>query len=186
MRKTQFAIDNYYHVFNRGNEKQSIFVENENYLFFLRRLRRAMNRRKSELICYCLMPNHFHLIVREVSEGGISRMMLSLQTSYAKAINKRYDRVGHLFQGPFKNIHIDRNEYLLYLSRYIHMNPVDAGLVRRPEEWDYSSYRDYMGLRKSALAQPEVILSQFSHREDYRQFVMSCEDDSNIRGLTLE
>ncbi len=95
----------------------------------------------------------------EVSENGISDLMLSLQTSYAKAINKRYNRVGHLFQGPFKNILVDKNEYLLHLSRYIHINPVIAGWVANPEDWEFSSFRDYVGLRAGTLPQPKIILS---------------------------
>ena len=112
--------------------------------------------------------------------------MLSLQTSYAKAINRRYDRVGHLFQGPFKNILVDKNEYLLHLSRYIHINPVIAGLVPNPEDWEFSSFRDYVGLRDGTLPQPETILSQFSDKGTYWQFVKDYKDDSNIQGYTLE
>ncbi len=112
--------------------------------------------------------------------------MLSLQTSYAKAINKRYNRVGHLFQGPFKNILVDKNEYLLHLSRYIHINPVIAGLVPNPEDWEFSSFRDYVGLRDGTLPQPEIILSQFSDKGTYWQFVKDYKDESIIRGYTLE
>ncbi len=119
-------------------------------------------------------------------ESGISNLMMSLQISYAKAINKRYNRVGHLFQGPFKNIHIDRDEYLLHLSRYIHINPVEAGLVSKPEVWEFSSYLDYIGLRNGALPKPDLILSQFPDRQAYREFVMEYKGDSNIRGYTLE
>jgi len=109
-----------------------------------------------------------------------------VQTSYAKAINKRYNRVGHLFQGSFKHIHIDRDEYLLHLSRTLHINPVEAGLVSKPEDWESSSFRDYTGLRKGVLPQPDIILSQFPDKAAYRQFVMEYKDDSNIRGYTLE
>ncbi|MFQ5639783.1 MAG: transposase [bacterium] len=141
MSKPKFVVGNDYHALNRGNEKQAIFFERENYPFFLRRLKDALQKHSTELLCYCLMPNHFHLVLKEIIENGISSVMLSLQTSYAKAINKRYNRVGHLFQGPFKHIHIDRNEYLLHLSRYIHFNPAEAGLVSKPEDWEFSSFR---------------------------------------------
>jgi len=163
--KPKFICGNYYHILNRGNNKQRIFFVRENYLFFLRRLKAGLQKYGTELICYCLMPNHFHLILKEVIERGISNLMLALQTSYAKAINKRYDRAGHLFQGTFKSIHIDRNEYLLHLSRYIHINPVEAGLLQRPEDWEFSSFRDYIGLRSGTLTKAEIILSQFSDRD---------------------
>lgn len=85
--------------------------------------------------------------------------MMKLSVSYTKAINKRYGRVGSLFQGPFRAVHVDRNEYLLHLSRYIHLNPVTAGLVPQPEEWEFSSYREYIGLRNGTLPEPKIVLS---------------------------
>ena len=112
--------------------------------------------------------------------------MLSLQTSYAKAINKRYNRIGHLFQGPFLNILVDKNEYLLHLSRYIQINAVTAGWLPNPEDWEFSSFKDYVGLRAGTLPQPKIILSQFSHKGIYWQFVKDYKDDSNIQGYTLE
>ncbi|MCH8874392.1 transposase [candidate division KSB1 bacterium] len=186
MRKTKFAAGCYYHILNRGNEKKTIFFERDNYLFFLRRLKQGSEKLGPEVLCYCLMPNHFHLILQEVSEKGISDLMLSLQTSYAKAINKRYNRVGHLFQGPFKNILVDKNEYLLHLSRYIHINPVIAGWMPNPEDWEFSSFRDFVGLRAGTLPQPKIILSQFSDKGTYWKFVNDYKDDSNIQGYTLE
>ena len=93
--------------------------------------------------------------------------------SYSKAINKQQKRVGPLYQGPFKAKHVDQEGYLLHLSRYIHLNPVEAGLVKSPEQWAYSSYRDYIGLRKGTLAKPEIVLSQFTSPDEYRGFVES-------------
>jgi REP element-mobilizing transposase RayT len=186
MRKTKFIAGNYYHILDRGNERKQIFFENENYLFFLRRLKTGVDKSQVKVICYCLMPNHFHLILQETGDDAISNLMMSLQISYAKAINKRYNRVGHLFQGPFKSIHIDKDEYLLHLSRYLHMNPVTAGLVVQPEEWEFSSCRDYIGLRNGRLPDTEIILSQFPDKEAYRQFVLEYKDDDKIKAYTLE
>ena len=101
----------------------------------------------------------------------ISHACCTLLVSYAKSFNRRYARVGPLFQGPFKAVHVDRNEYLLHLSRYIHLNPVAAGLVASPQEWEFSSYREFVGLRKGNLPRPEVVLAQFPSADGYRQFV---------------
>ncbi len=186
MRKSPFESSRFYHVFNRGNEKKNIFFERENYLFFLRRLKAGVEKSHVSVLAYCLMPNHFHLLLQETLAGGITNLMLALQTSYAKAINKRYQRFGHLFQGTFKNILIDRNEYLVHLSRYIHINPVLAGMVRAPEDWEFSNYQDYVGLRNGKLPQIEIILAQFKERHDYREFVMDFKQVENIKKYVFD
>ncbi|MFQ5676528.1 MAG: hypothetical protein ACE5G1_11570 [bacterium] len=112
-------------------------------------------------------------------------------------MHKRYDQGRHPFQGPFKNIHIDRNEYLLHLSRYAHINPVETNLVPKPEDWEFSSFRIIHSLHRTLtgfrtlsvleiLPLPALILSQFPDREANRQFVMEYKDDSNISRFTLE
>ena len=99
--------------------------------------------------------------------------------SYTKAINKRYGRVGSLFQGRFRAVCVDRDEYMVHLSRYIHLNPVTAKLVERPEDWEFSSYREYIGLRAGTLPKTEAILSQFSLVDAYRVFVESHVGDND-------
>ena len=107
--------------------------------------------------------------------------MQRFSISYTKAINKRYRRAGSLFQGPFQAVHVDQDAYLMHLSRYIHLNPVQAGLVQRPEDWEYSSYRDYIGLRQGTLPQPDIVLAQFPSVAAYREFVESyVESDKKI------
>jgi putative transposase len=178
--------DQFYHVLNRGNEKKSIFFETENYLFFLRQLTKYIKMYGPILVAYCLMPNHFHLLLKEIQENGISKCLHALQTSYAKAVNKRYERSGHLFQDSYQKIMIKDDSYLVYLSRYIHLNPVKAGLASRPEDWEFSSYRDYIGMKREILSEPEIILSQFRGRQDYHKFVMDNESDKELGLLTLE
>jgi hypothetical protein len=120
------------------------------------------------------MPNHFHLLLCP-ADDQFSRHMQRFSISYTKAINKRFDRVGALFQGKFQALLVDRNETLLHLSRYVHLNPVEAGLVKRAQDWEFSSYREYVGLRPGTLPRPGVILSQFPTSDGYRRFVESYE-----------
>ncbi len=188
-REVELSPSEYYHIYNRGNNRQRIFYERSNCLFFLKRMREYLCA-ALDIVAYCLMPTHYHLLARikpgtaqpfaltsEVSEPSqvspASTAMMRLAVSYTKAINKRFERVGALFQGPFRAKHLDRTEYLVHLSRYIHLNPVTASLVKRAEEWEFSSYRDYLGLRQGTLPSPDIVLSQFPSPEAYRQFVES-------------
>lgn len=168
-RLTPFFANGYYHIFNRGNNRQPIFYERENYLYFLRQLRKYFILDKVEIVAYCLMPNHYHLLVCLKSDN-FATLVQPFALSYAKAINKRFNRTGSLFEGPFKSILVDKNEYLLHLSRYIHVNPVIAGLAHRAADWEFSSFREYVGLRNDPLVRQEIVMNQFD-TETYQQFV---------------
>jgi len=186
-RKGTLRAGQYYHLYNRGNNRQPIFLERENCLYFLRQLRKYLVPAIIDVIAYCLMPNHYHFLVY-LRTDNLSRPMQRFSLSYTKALNKRYERVGSLFQGRFKAVAVDSDEYVLHLSRYIHLNPVLAGLVARPEDWEFSSYHEYIGVRQGTLPSPGVVLSQFSSPSDYRQFILSYAtgDDRVISDLTLE
>lgn len=141
----------YYHLYNRGVNRQNIFFENRNYLYFLFNLDRYLLP-IADLIAYCLMPNHYHLLIyiRETSEvfktSEVSMAMMKLSVSYTKTINIHYDRVGPLFQGAFQAKFVDSEAYMGHLIGYIHLNPVESGLVDKPEDWLYSSFHDYLDL----------------------------------------
>ena len=137
------------------------------------------------MIAYCLMPNHFHLLIRP-SDDGFAEVMHAVGVSYGKAINRQEKRVGPLFQGRFKAVRVDTEEGLWHLSRYIHLNPVSAGLARRPEDWEMSSYREYVGLRPGTLPDPTPVLTGFSSRARYREFVECGVDPSALGGLMLD
>ena len=189
-RAIPLVAGHYYHVYNRGSNRQDIFFERESYLFFLRCVRKyllneseaktEMGTQTSEvletsevyasIVAYCLMPNHYHLLVCP-HDDSLSRRMQRFSISYTKAINKRYERVGPLFQGQFQASLVDCNEHLLHLSRYLHLNPVVTGLVGKPEDWEFSSYRDYIGRRRGTLLTPDIVLSQFEGSDAYVEFV---------------
>jgi len=188
-----FAPGNYYHAFNRGNGKNDIFLDAQDYGIFTRRLieiffpEMEMSKEQSpldlkykrkklpagafSLISYCLMPNHFHLLIRQNGDVKISKLMLKLCTGYAKYFQKKYGHTGHLLQGPFKAIHIENEAYLMWLSAYIHQNPLVAGLVKNLEDWPYSSYLDYIGKRNGNLCSKDIILDKFKSPNDYKKFV---------------
>lgn len=132
----------FYHVLARGNHKQQIFHNDEDYLTYLRLVQKYSKRYDVELHGYVLMPNHIHLLIR-VSTIPLSSFMQGIQQSYTQIYNKQYEKVGHIFQGRFKSLYVDNDVYLLELIRYIHLNPVKAGLVEDPREYRWSSQRHY-------------------------------------------
>jgi len=148
----------YYHIYNRGIHKQDIFLKEDDYVFYLQRLRQAKEKQKASVICYCLMPNHVHLLLRQDSKIPIYRVISSLHTSYSMYFNRKYDKVGHLFQSRFKQKNIEKDEYLLHLSCYIHLNPFIDGFVEKPEDYQWSSYPDYIDLRPGTLCDKEPVL----------------------------
>jgi REP element-mobilizing transposase RayT len=130
---------------SRGNAKQTIFIDTADYERFLDLLATAATRFGVVCRAYCLMPNHFHLLA-EPDSWPLSRMMQQLNSAYSQSFNRRHHRVGHVLQGRFKALLVDRDEYFLQLLRYIVLNPVEAGLVNDPEAWQWSSYRATAGL----------------------------------------
>jgi putative transposase len=169
-RPISLQVGNFYHIYNRGNNRQLIFFERENYIYFLQLVRRYLIANSVDIVAYCLMPNHYHFLVY-LRDETLSDAMKLLSLAYTKAINKRFDRSGVLFQGRFHSIHVTETDYLIHLSRYIHLNPVKAKLVQQPEEWEFSSYSEYAGLRSGTLPKTEYIKTQIQDELVYQQFL---------------
>ena len=162
MRQEQIVQGQYYHIYNRGVNYQPIFFNRGNWVFFLRRLRENLVDGAAEVIAYCLMLNHYHFLMRVQTEDFGKNVMQPFTVSYTKAINKQQGRVGPLFQGPFQAKIVKEDRYLLHLSRYIHLNPVSAGLVKNPADWEFSSYQEYTGLRAGTLPKTDLVLNYFA------------------------
>ena len=146
----------------------------------------TLTTRMVELVCFCMMPNHFHLILQQLQDGGISSFMQRLGDSYTKYFNIRYERTGHLFGGTFQSRHIDQNEYLTYLSAYIHMNPRELKAWRKKEiQYPWSSFQDYekrnrLGLFLNAF----IVIDQFQ-QDDYKNFVTKINIRSTVEDAYL-
>ncbi len=179
-RQDIFVPGNYYHIYNRGANRENIFFSKENFLHCLRLLGKYTKSYLVTVIAYCLMPNHYHLVLRQDGEVSLSKFTNVVFNAYVQAVNKQLRRKGTLFQGGFKHVHVDRDEYVLHLCRYVHLNPVEAGIVSRPEEWVFSNYQDWIGMREGKLKDAEFIHSYFAQPEDYQKFVMEYEVEREL------
>lgn len=201
-----YLAGGYYHIYNRGVNKRTIFKDEQDYAVFLSYLKIYLlpkdkeglssiisNKNSSpkekdqalrelnlnnfngqiELIAYCLMPNHFHLLVHQINERDIKLFLQSLMTRYTMFFNKKYRRIGSLFQGCYKAVLVETDEQLLYLTRYIHLNPVKSSHERSHLLKQPSSYRNYLGEIKQDWVKPSFILQNFSKEgfNSYQNFV---------------
>jgi putative transposase len=185
-----------YHIYNRGLEKRPIFDKERDYSIFKETLfyyclagtkpKFSIYRKSKilslqstdklvEIICFCLMPNHFHIMVKQVREGGISEFMRKFIHSYNKYRNVKYQRKGPIFQGVFKAVHVDNDEQLIHLSRYIHLNPLVSFLVKDLRNYPYSSFNDFVNSESNFPLAKDVVLSFFKSPSDYEQFVLDQE-----------
>jgi REP element-mobilizing transposase RayT len=166
-----------YHVTSRGNARQAIFIDDEDRGGFLDVLSMVVERFNWLCHSYCLMENHYHLLI-ETPDGNLSKGMRELNGVYTQGFNQRYRRVGHLFQGRYKAIIVEKDDHLSSLCRYVVLNPERAGLIKRPEQWRWSSYRATAGWTKRAsFLTVDWVLSQFGGQkrlaiEKYKRFVM--------------
>ncbi|MCP4257777.1 MAG: transposase [Planctomycetes bacterium] len=151
----------FYHVTSRGNLRDKIFYADADRTKLIEILKRTKERYGYIIHAFVLMDNHYHFLI-ETPQANLNQLMQNINTSYTVFINKKYHRSGHLFQGRYKAIVVDKDNYLLTLSRYIHLNPVKAKVVRKPEEYKWSSYKEYIGLSKTGLVDTVDTLSYFS------------------------
>ena len=164
-----------YHVILRGNAGQNVFREDQDFLRFYRLIEEGRKRYAHRIHAFCLMPNHVHLVI-QVGETPLSRIIQNLSQRYTSWINRKHEKSGHVFQGRYKAIVIDADSYLLELIRYIHLNPVRAGLVSLPEHYPWSSDDSYKDESKHSWVTTDWVLSQFSDnrnhaRKRYKKFL---------------
>lgn len=182
--------DSYYHVYARGASRKEIFLDAEDYEYYLSLIARYLcnepQRDKTgrtyvhlvgmvELLAYCQMPNHFHLLLYQVDEGVICTLMRGIMTSYSRYFNQKYDRSGPLFETRYKSSRVSSDTYLMHISRYIHLNPV------KWRSWKWSSFSAYTGGQQPEWLQIGRIKELFSSTEKYIEFVTDYEDKQRMR-----
>ena len=198
MRKTLFANGEFYHVYNRGVDKRNIIDNTEDVSRFLQSMQEfnvidpigsiyehtflkeeeKHSKPLVDFICYCINPNHYHFFLKQVKEKGIEKFLHRFGTGYTKYFNQKYKRSGSLFQGSYKAIHVDSNEYLLRLSAYINLNNCAHQLGSLASKLSISSWDEYTkGKIKNPMCQKSIILNQFSNKKEYANFAQKALQD---------
>lgn len=214
MRKVPFVKDEYYHIYNRGVDKRRVFMNEEDFKRFIRSIKEFNSRepigsiylnsiekhklkrstsqslKLVEIVAYCLIPNHYHFILKENDEGGVSEFMKRLGGGYTKYFNKKYKRSGALFQGKFKSTHIRTDGKLWEFSAYINLNHKIHSRkypLRRPTS-QWSSWGEYVGKvsKKNSICEKSIILSHFRSKRDYKKFAESTVKDIVERRLEMK
>ncbi len=178
-RHITFTENTFVHIFNRGVNKMTIFKDVHDYNWFLNKMQKLNFYNIFRVISYCLMPNHFHFYLIIKTDDSVSILFQRLQLAYAKYFNNKYDHSGHLYENNFKSVHVNKEEHAIYLSKYIHLNPVKAGLVNTPELWKYSNYIDIIN-RKTEKFYNYFYKSYFHSPKGYIDFVNDNLDDYDI------
>jgi len=220
-RKCVLANGEYYHVFNRSINKQPVLTNTraalraiqvikyylhekpplkfsrfirlpkENQSVIMDRL--GMGKKLADMVAYCLMPNHFHFLLKQLTDVGIPKFVSNFQNSYAKYFNKRFEREGPLWKARYGSVHIEDEEQLLHVSRYIHLNPYTSFVVKDIGSlfrYPFSSLPGYLNLEESGLVNTKHIFSYFKNAKDYKKFVLDNADYQRrldeIKHLMLE
>ncbi len=205
-RKIVFRNGEIYHVFNRGLDRRNIFTTTREFerikqlIKFYRhkktpsRFSQVMQQPKDirknllenlykseklvDVLAFCLMPNHFHFLLRQNSENGLTKFVANATNAYTKYFNTRYKRVGPILEGVFKAVLVETDEQLIHLSRYIHLNPVVSSIIEENQlnKYSWSSYPEYLSLSEDGIVEKAIILAMFKSVKDYQKYVVNQID----------
>ena len=180
------VAESYYHIYARGANKQKIFLDDADFTYFLALLKRHLSHERTKtyrgveflklyeninLLTYCLMQNHFHLLVFQINEHAMSNLMRRIMTAYGQYFNKKYHRVGHVFESCYRASRVSSDSYLLHISRYIHLNPKDW------RSYPYSSLSSYIDSIKRDWVSTDRILDLYKSQDEYREFLEDYEQE---------
>ena len=198
----KFTSGPIHHIYNRGNNKEKIFFDAQDYKAFLFRLGLCLGFSEQELnqerliampysriritemkkgnfklYAFCLMPNHFHLLIEQCGDESISKLLTKVCASYSKYLNNKYKRVGHVFQDCFKAVLMENNSQLMWVPSYIHMNAVKDKIVKHPKDYLWSSYNDYAHNRNLPIVSKEFLIETFENIENLMEQTLNFKEE---------
>jgi REP element-mobilizing transposase RayT len=180
-KREPFVQGNYYHIYNRGAGRQAIFIEERNYIYVLHLLKRVVSECSITVVAYCLLPNHYHWLLRQDGETPAGKVPARVFGSYTQAFNRAYERTGTLFEGPYKALPVNAGAHFVNLCSYIHLNAVHHGLVDTPDAWPYSNYLEWIDKRPGTLVDKDLVRDYFAAPHDYEGFVRNAQQRSTFQ-----
>ena len=174
-RKEEFVRGEYFHIYNRSVENTRLFKSDEDYVYFLDKITPKITAYHTSVFAFCLMPNHFHFLLRQDGDIPVYQIFNDLNNSYVQYYNYKYSRKGPLYQGSLKHKRIKNDNYLISLCQYIHFNPQKAGLVDNLLDWKYSNYLEWIGKRDGSLYNDDLLKIYFKDSESYVQQIKNYE-----------
>ena len=174
-KKKEFIKGEYFHIYNRSVENTLIFKSADDYLYFLDKFNPKITTYPASVFAYCLMPNHFHFLLRQDNDKPIYQIFSDINNSYVQHYNNKYSRKGHLYEGPLQHKRVKKENYIISLCQYIHYNPKKARLVDNLSDWKYSNYLEWIGKRNGILFNEELLKIYFGSPELYRKQIKYYE-----------
>ncbi|MFP4028443.1 MAG: transposase [Candidatus Brocadiia bacterium] len=188
-KKGEFVKGAYFHIYNRSVPHKQLFCSHDDYVYFLEKFKSAVDNCPASVFAYCLMPNHFHFLMKQNSRKPIFEIFSSVNNSYVPHYNHKYSSDGHLYNGRLQHKKVDNEKYVIYLCQYIHHNPKKAQIVDILSDWQYSNYLEWVGLRNGALFSDEILKESWLTADEYRaqtQYYQTNLDDAEFAKLLLD
>ena len=186
IKATDFLQGHYYHIYNHASQNLLLYRDAEDYQNCLSLMNKYLNSPDFSMVAFCLMPNHYHLFIRQNGECPIYLIMNKIWFRYSKFYNGKYGGKGSIFAEKTQHKHVDKDIYLLRLSAYIHQNPVTAGLVATPEHWEWSNYREWIGLRDALLCDYDICRIYYKDESSYREMMVDMAAAKQIKDYMLD
>lgn len=185
-RSDTFIPSGYYHIYNRGANRNLIFFNEKDFLRCLGLIKQYARRYQISVIAYCLLSNHYHFLLRQDGDAPVSKFIGSIFNSYVQSLNKRLERSGTLFEGRFKHRRVNDEPYLLNICRYIHANPVLHGIVDDPAMWQFSNYLEWIEQRPGELVDRAFVNGYFDSPAAYERYVLDYLRERELPQLLAE
>jgi len=176
-KKEEFVKDAIFHIYNHSVDEIDLFNERDDYLYFLQKLKDNYSSDELAIYSYCLMPNHFHFCIKQKNDRPIYDVFNRFIISYTLHFNAKLKRKGKVFANKLQHKKINDDKYLIDICPYIHRNPVKAGLVDLPEDWEFSNYREWIGSRNGELFDNEILIKYFGNSDNYKKYVEKFDEN---------
>lgn len=186
IKSTQFLPGHFYHIYNHAAQNSLLFRDAEDYRICLGLMREHLDSPDFSMVAFCLMPNHYHILIRQNGECPIYLIMNKIWFRYSKYYNKKFAGRGSIFAGKAQHKLVDKDEYLMRLIAYIHLNPVAAGLVAAPQDWEWSNYQEWAGLRDKYLCDLSIGKSYYADLKNYQDLMEEITADKRMHKYLLD